>query len=287
MKFRYIILIIIVLVFVFFLNAPTTFPVDGVVRIGEGATLRSVSLELKNKNIIRSRIIFEAFMIMYGGEKHIIYSDYLFEKKLSVFDVAYRINKGRHNMKPISVTIPEGFNNIQIANTFSLKLSNFNKDNFLNKANNLEGYLFPDTYLFSSIDDEDNVIKSMNNNFNNKMKKYFPEIKRGSREESDLIVMASLVEGEANGDVDREFIAGILWKRLSINMPLQVDVAPITYKKRGLPDKPIGNPGILSIKATLYPKKSSYLYYLHDKNGNIYYAKTFTEHQRNIKKYLN
>lgn len=69
-------------------------------------------------------------------------------------------------------------------------------------------------------------------------------------------------------------------------MALQVDAAPVTYKVKELPKSPIGNPGLLSIKAAIFPKPSPYLYYLHDKNGDIHYAKNFSEHQINIKKYL-
>ena len=69
-------------------------------------------------------------------------------------------------------------------------------------------------------------------------------------------------------------------------MPLQVDVAPVTYDVKGLPKAPIGNPGLESIKAAISPKASPYLYYLHDKEGKIHYAKTFAEHKQNVVKYL-
>jgi UPF0755 protein len=59
-----------------------------------------------------------------------------------------------------------------------------------------------------------------------------------------------------------------------------------TYMNKGLPPTPINNPGLASIKAALHPQKSNYFYYLHDSDGNIHYAKTFTEHKINIKKYL-
>ena len=98
--------------------------------------------------------------------------------------------------------------------------------------------------------------------------------------------MASIIEREAKGDIDRGIISGILWKRISLGMPLQVDAVPDTYKTKGLPESPIGNPGLESIKVAIYPQKSSYLYYLHDKNGVAHYAKTFSEHDNNINKYL-
>jgi UPF0755 protein len=69
-------------------------------------------------------------------------------------------------------------------------------------------------------------------------------------------------------------------------MPLQVDVYKKSYSLKGLPDNPINNPGIISIKASLNPKESNYLYYLHDKNGLIHFAKNFEEHKKNINEYL-
>ena len=94
------------------------------------------------------------------------------------------------------------------------------------------------------------------------------------------------MEREAKGEADRGFISGILWKRLGIGMPLQVDAVPSTYNTKGLPKSPIANPGLMSIKTAIYPEESPYLYYLHDKEGKIHYAKNFTEHKANIAKYL-
>ena len=104
--------------------------------------------------------------------------------------------------------------------------------------------------------------------------------------EKEIITMASLIEREAKGSVDRNMISGILWNRFNKGILLQVDSAPETYKIKGLPDNPICNPGIEAIKSALNPENSSYLFYLHDKSGMIHYAVTFVEHQKNIVKYL-
>ena len=67
---------------------------------------------------------------------------------------------------------------------------------------------------------------------------------------------------------------------------LKIDSPYNTYLYRGLPPTPICNPGLSAIKAVIYPKKTDYWYYLSDKEGKMYYAKTLEEHTKNIKKYL-
>ncbi len=269
-----------------FFSTPIDFPVGTIFKVEQGDTLRNISLKLKNQHIINSRTAFEAFVIIFGREKNVIVADYYFENKLPVYEVALRISRGEHRMAPVVITIPEGFNIVQIADAFAPKLLNFDKSKFLLEAQGLEGYLFPDTYFFLTTDTEIDVIKSMSENFNKKIQPIRPSITSSGKTEKEIVIMASLIEGEAKGDMDRAFISGILWKRLSIGMPLQVDVAPDTYKTRGLPKNPIGNPGLAAIQAAIYPQKSAYLYYLHDKNGDIHYAKSFFEHRQNVLKYL-
>ncbi|MEI8174591.1 MAG: endolytic transglycosylase MltG [bacterium] len=280
------IIILLVSFYFFFFNAPANFPVGAVIRIDKGLGLRSISLKLKNEHIIRSRTIFEAFVVIFGREKNIIQADYYLENKLPVWEIARRVSKGDSHMASISVTIPEGFNVTQIADAVASKLSNFNKNKFLLESKTLEGKLFPDTYFFITTDTEEEVIKFMNENFERKIAPLRSLIISSHKTEKEIITMASIIEREAKGEVDRGFISGILWKRISINMPLQVDVALETYKIKGLPENPIGNPGLASIKSAIYPKSSPYLFYLHDKNGNIHYAKSFAEHRQNVLKYL-
>lgn len=195
-------------------------------------------------------------------------------------------NEYYNSITSVYVTIPEGFDLNQISDTFSAKLKNFNKNKFLSATQEMEGYLFPDTYFFLNNAGERDVIKSMSDNFEKKIIPLESAISASDKTEKEIIIMASIIEREAKGDTDRKVISGILWKRISLNIPLEVDSAPATYQTKGLPKAPICNPGMESILAALYPQNSPYLYYLHDKNGMVHYAKTFTEHQANIRKYL-
>jgi len=193
---------------------------------------------------------------------------------------------GIHNVNPIKTTFPEGVSNQNIADILEKKIPNFNQASFLEKIKDKQGYLFPDTYFFFPLTTEEEIISALSNNFTHKISLIESEIKNLQYSLSQIIIMASIVEGEADGSGDAPIISGILWKRLENGMPLQVDVAKETYIQKGLPDKPINNPGLVAIKATINPITSKYLYYLHDKNGSIHYAVTYAEHQRNIAKYL-
>ncbi len=270
----------------FFIRAPRNFPIGQTIEIDSGISLRALSKELQKQNIIFSRPVFETMVIIYGGEKHIAPGDYLFEKKLPVGEIAKRISRAEYHLAPVKITIPEGFDVEQIADTVSNKLPNFNKNKFLLEASGQEGYLFPDTYFFFDTANEQDVYKYLSNNFKEKISVVQNEINTSLKSEKDIITMASLVEREASGDADRAIISGILWNRISKNMPLQVDAAPETYKTKGLPESPICNPGLKAIEAAIHPTFSIYLYYLHDKNGVIHFARTFTEHKQNIAKYL-
>ncbi|MFM7088697.1 MAG: endolytic transglycosylase MltG [Candidatus Paceibacterota bacterium] len=272
--------------YLFMFRAPDDFKINEIFSVEEGYSLRKISFKLKEADFIRSRVAFETFVILLGGEKNLAVGDYIFPHKIHVLDVARKISTGDRELGMVKITIPEGFDNYEIAEVADLKLRDFDKNRFLSLASSEIGYLFPDTYFFSTTDDESTVIQLMSRNFKKKTSSIFDEITASGQDSRDVIIMASILEEEANGDEDRALISGILWKRMKIGMPLQVDAVPITYKEMGLPKAPVSNPGLLAIKAAWKPQESKYLYYIHDKEGKIYFAKNFDEHRQNIRKYL-
>ena len=121
---------------------------------------------------------------------------------------------------------------------------------------------------------------------------------------SEVVTMASLLEKEARQYETRQIISGILWKRIKIGMPLQVDAvfgyifgidtfsptfdelvttdSPYnTYKNKGLPPGPIANPGLESLKAAVNPVETPYFYYLTGFDGEMHYGRTLDEHVEN------
>jgi UPF0755 protein len=295
--------IIVVLLFGLLSKAPKNFPVGSIVTIEPGQSLLQVSNILENRGVIGSGIVFRNFVILLGGEKKVIAGDYLLDKKQSSFLIALRFVKGDFHLQLVKITIPEGWNVFQISQYLAGKIENFDSKKFLELAKPNEGVLFPDTYFISPISTPETVINTMKANFDARMEKKFKSVPQ-----INIIKMASIIEAEASTSQSRKIVSGILWNRLELKMPLQVDStfsyingkstyeltlndlkikSPYnTYINTGLPPTPINNPGLDSINAALNPTKTDYLYFLTGKDGKMYYAKTFDEHLKNKEKYL-
>ncbi|MDD4931729.1 MAG: endolytic transglycosylase MltG [Candidatus Colwellbacteria bacterium] len=181
---------------------------------------------------------------------------------------------------------------------------------FLKDAQGVEGFLYPDTYRFCLDTPPEDVIKRFLDNFETRTKTVFTSL-TGSY---DALILASLVEKEVpDNEEERRLVAGLLIGRMRDNMRLQVDatlcyakyksicpenfsVSPKdketdspynTYKNKGLPPGPIGNPDISAIRAAIAPKTSEYRYYISDPiTKRTIFAKTLDEHNRNVVKYL-
>ena len=168
----------------------------------------------------------------------------------------------------------------------------------------LEGYLFPDTYDFSGSATPEQVVRTMLKNFDRRVT---PEMRERAAKQGrtlhEVVTMASILDLEVRGAEDQRMVADILWRRISRGMGLQVDSSVKyltksagvfttkqeratvslwnTYKFRGLPLGPIGNPGISAIEAALSPKPNEYWFYLTSPDGTVHYARTLDEHVSN------
>lgn len=292
------------------LSAPSDFAAPRIVTIEEGSTLTGIARELKETHVIRSETLFNMFAITFAGDRKLPAGDYAFEHPALVYDVAWRIARGSFGISRKKVTIPEGTTVYEAAAIFERSLAGFDRNTFLGLAEGKEGYLFPDTYFFFSNTKPVEIIRTMEDTFDQRITELLPEIERSGKTLDQIITMASIIEREADKSADRRVVSGILWKRIKIGMALQVDAAFLyakektessrevtlddlkmesdynTYTHRGLTPTPIGNPGLDAITAALRPDVSPYLYYLHGADGAIHYARTFEEHKENKRKYL-
>jgi UPF0755 protein len=275
------ILFLVVLFFIVFL--PTNKEIK-VINISSGESLNLVIKKMKSENIINNEIIFKSIFYLISKDRKIVKGDYKFDKGSSVFSVALQLANNKHNIEPIKITFKEGITKKEVIYLLENNFKNFDKNKFLSNEKMKEGYIFPDTYIIFPSTSTDEIIQEIYTNFDKKIKSV--QGINNNKSINQIITMASILEKEAKGESDIYLISGILWKRIEIGMPMQADAAMETYKIKGLPETPISNPGLLSIKAALNPLKSNYLYYLHDKNGNVHFAVDYKEHIDNIKKYL-
>lgn len=229
--------------------------------------------------------------IFTGG--HIMAGTYEVPKIIFTPTFAYRLVHGISHEKQIKVTFPEG-NTYSEMNTIIDEAFPGMQDGdleILHTAQNRTGYYFPTTYFFSENITYSQILTRMNEQakivhtdlINKHQNSIVWQYKNHTW--NDIVVMASILEKEATKQ-DAHMIAGILWKRLEKGWPLQVDAAPITYEQKGLPNYSISNPGEFMLKAALEPTASDYWYYLHDKTGQVHYAKTLDEQTANVRKYL-
>jgi UPF0755 protein len=275
------------------------------ITIEKGTSLQKIAQTLKEKKIIQSVFLLKLCNKMTGNAP-VQSGAYLFENPEHVCQIARKLSSGTYGDSRIKVTLPEGSTNREVANIIKNKIPNFDTQGFIEKTANLQGYLFPETYFFYKNVSPEEVIKELQDTYHREIGSLFQSVP--PERQKQIIIMASILEREANNPDEAKVISGILWKRIEIGMPLQVDATlryttgrgsdkltlddlqrdgPYnTYTRKGIPPGAIGNPGTLMITAAMNPEKSAYVYYLHDTNGQIYYAKTHDEHVNNKNKYL-
>ncbi len=278
-----------------------------IVRPGEG--LNSIINNLKEKKLIRNRMAFFAIVYQLGIDKKIQAGDFRLSKSMGAYDVA---NNLTHGTLDIWITIPEGWRKEEVAERIS-KNFDIPEVEFVEKAQ--EGFLFPDTYLFPKEATADTIISILTNTFENKFATLDEKRKKLGLTKVQTVTLASLVERESKFDSERQGIASVLLRRYREGIPLQIDATvqyamgydaakktwwPVplsedlkinspynTYLNPGLPPGPISNPGLTSLEAVADADPNTpYLFYVHDKQGKVHFARNGEEHERNIQKYL-
>lgn len=266
-------------------------------RVEKGQNVFQIGRNLEKKGLIKHRFIFDFYVIITGNAKNLKAGNYFLNPSMGTRKIAKKIIAG--DIATITVTIPEGFTVSQIEELLGFKLP----------GENLEGFLFPDTYKFPLSISPEEVVRIMKENFNKKLTPELrKEIVRQGKTIFEVVTMASMIEKEVKTKKDKKLVSGILWKRLAAGVPLQVDAtityitgkkntkisledtqidSPYnTYKYRGLPVGPISNPGLESIEAAVYPESSEYWYYLSTPEGKTIFSRTLQEHIIAKAKYL-
>lgn len=280
----------------------------GYLDVTKGESLDQIAGSLAENRLVASESVFKIVVTAMGRERNIQAGLYDFSQPISVFGIASRLVKGEYGTDPVTLTFPEGIIRRDIASKSAAVLPKFDQTIFMDMTKDDEGYLFPDTYTFALHADAAEVRRVMRETFEEKYAALATSTDASDLTRSEIVTLASIIEGEAADDISRRTVAGILLKRLSIDMPLQVDATFVyergkdtselttadleqdspynSYTRRGLPPTPISNPGLESMRAVLSPITSPYLYFLTDKDGKMHYARTFDQHVINKKRYI-
>ncbi len=300
----------------FYLNSPPPGMRSQEFTVEYGEHLRAIARNLHRKNLIRS----ENFFILGSyalRRKYVKAGRYELHENMSSMDILAKLTRG--DVLTRSVTIPEGFNLYQIAERLEAeKITDeqrflyyaFDRD-FLSSigvsARSAEGYLFPDTYVFPEKSDPRDVIARMRNTMAGVLSKLLPDGVSGEREVHRILILASLVEEEAQVPGERRYVSSVFHNRIKRNMRLDCDPtvryavkkftgritysdlrydSPYnTYVRHGLPPTPISSPGRESIRAAVNPAETPYVYFVARNDGSHYFSRTLKEHNRAVRYY--
>ncbi len=279
-----------------------------------GMATQAIGELLYDKGLIKNVLLFRIVAKLEGAEGRLQAGEYAFSKAMTVKDIIGKLVRGETAYKQF--TIPEGFtvdqiaallekNKLASAAKYKAVAAAYAPYDYINPAGNVkykaEGFVFPDTYRVAAGASEEQLVKMMMAQFDSQftpaMRQRAADLGLSVRE---VVILASLVEKEAQVAAERPVIAGVFLRRLKMEMPLQscatiqyilgypkpeltVQDTEIpspynTYQNMGLPPGPVASPGLASIKAVLDPADTDYLFFFANKDGSHVFSQTYEEH---------
>lgn len=289
------------------------------VTVPQGATFKQVADSLAARQVIGSAPWFRLLGRMRGVDRKVGAGVYEFAPGATMNEVLDALASGR--VAAQRFTVPEGRSMFEVAELAAQRLD-LPADSVLAAARDpgllsevgltggsLEGFLWPDTYQLPLDLDARGLVRTMARTFEqNWDSAWTARLDTLGMTRRELVALASIVEGEARVDGERETIAGVYHNRLRIGMPLQADPtiqyalrlntgarkprlfekdyqtpSPYnTYLNPGLPPGPVASPGRRSIEAALYPADVPFLFFVADTSGRHTFTRTYAEHLRAV-----
>ncbi|MGL4730477.1 MAG: endolytic transglycosylase MltG [Clostridium sp.] len=287
---------------------------DFVVQVDEGDTLYSVISKLKSNDKLKSILVPKIYIRTMETTPEIKPGEYKIPKGSSLKEFFTTLEDTSLDQSKIQVTIPEGYNVEEIANVLEQKQI-IDKTTFLKDVKNyklptyikpndkvkysMEGFLFPDTYVFSKGSNGDEIIKTMNDRFYEVISEITKDNKLTDEQLNNIVTMASIVEKEASNPNERDIVASVFYNRMDKAMKFQSCATVLyslgehreklyekdltvkspynTYLVDGMPVGPISNPGRASLEAALNPKSTNYLYFVSNNDGTHFFTDDYNE----------
>jgi UPF0755 protein len=273
---------------------------DRIVTIDQHTGTQGIVARLTEAGIVHHPLALKIYLRVTGRGANLKAGDYKFASPISPLQAIEKVRRGEVYVE--RVTIPEGYNRFDIAETLATKTGKATAEEFLKlmddqtpilriapTARNLEGYLFPDTYNYNTRTTPEELVRMMINRFD---EVFTPEwTARASQlglTVNQVVTLASIIEREAKVPDERPHMASVFFNRLKRGMPLGSDPTFIyaaiiagdydgnpnqprhrarlspynTYLVPGLPPGPIASPGRASLEAVLYPLNTEDLYFV-------------------------
>jgi UPF0755 protein len=296
--------------------------------IEPNTSIQDVTSMLKENGIIKYPVVFRLYLrYVLHNDVNFNYGLFTLQPSMSYEEIVAELEQTTESNDQVTLTFPEGYDVVDIAeklqdnsvctkadfidainnNTYDYDFLESCYENRDSKAYVLEGYLFPDTYVFTENQDVDAVVRTFLDNFDRK----FTDTMRtrcinSGRSIDDVVTLASIIESEAPVKIEMARVSSVLLNRLDNpeSFPkLQCDPTSKyaddvlaaqgfdqsmtdtydTYVCEGLPAGAINNPGINALKAALYPSQTDYYFYCSNlSTGEFYYASTYEQHQNNL-----
>ena len=285
------------------------------VRIPRGVSFSQAAEILKDEGLIKDKAVFILLGRISGLDRHLKAGYYMFGGNISTWQVFNTLQRGLIEQNTVRIIEGDSFFEIRDKLSASNVMSPedfdrlFRDRKFLSSlgidAPSLEGYLYPDTYIFPKGLEPEEVFKDMVRRLREVIT---PDMIKRARElgldENGLLTLASIIEKEAFLESEREIISAVYHNRLKRGMPLQADptclygIKPMkmgvkrcdlknktpynTYLIKGLPPGPIASCGIRSIKAALYPASVPYIYFVSLGDGSHIFSVSLSEHKNAV-----
>lgn len=317
--------LILLLVFTYWVSCPLPKESGPVlIKVEPGVCTGEVGELLYSKKVIRSPFLFRAMARILRADGRIQAGEYRFEPGIFLWDVIFSLVNGKVvyytltvreglAVEQIASLIEErGFGSkekfLALAKDVNLVPEFVSREELKNTRYPLEGYLFPDTYYIRKGMKEGEIVSLMVRRFSEVFSKELQEKANSMNLTAhEVATLASIVEKEAQVPEERPVIAAVYLNRLKIGMKLDADPTVLyalgkfsgsllykdlefdspynTYKYPGLPPGPISNFGKASLEAVVNPANVDYLYFVSKNDGTHAFARTFSEHRKNVVKY--
>jgi UPF0755 protein len=289
------------------------------VEIPASVGILRIADQLADQGVIRSRVLFVAATVLRRTARSLKAGEYEVPQGATLLSVLHLLESGR--VKPHVLLLAEGFTVRDLARQIEaegiapaaevarIAMSPHTAWSFGVEADSLEGYLFPDTYQVTKGMRVEDILGRMVQRFRERTGT--PDVVSRARLRGlslhQLLTLASIVEKEAALAAERPVIARVFLNRLRLDMPLQADPTVAyalakegrpptredlqvdhpynTYRNRGLPPGPIGNPGRAAIEAVLEPANVPYLYFVAVDDRAHHFSTTLEEHQQAVVRY--